>query len=188
MIVLVCTAFFIVSLLFGTSRGVLIRNWRRWRLNRNIDRQHVLRAIYELQEAAVSEPGTETTPVTLAELHRLRSWTMRRLKRALAAVRREELIEWSRDPVRLTRRGVLEAARITRQHRLWELYLIEHADVAPSRVDRDADAIEHVLEPEIVHELEVLLDRQRREVPRNPHCLTDAEPLNLDSRAETPSP
>ena len=45
----------------------------------------------------------------------------------------------------LTAQGMTEAARLVRQHRLWELYLITHAEIAPSHVDRDADAIEHVL-------------------------------------------
>ena len=55
-----------------------------------------------------------------------------------------------------------------------ELYLITHADIAPSRVDRDADDIEHVLEPEIVEELELLLERQRPAVPNSPHALLNA--------------
>ena len=75
------------------------------------------------------------------------------------------------DEIALTPRGLEEAARLTRQHRLWEMYLITHADVAPSRVDRDADAIEHVLEPELVAELEALLDKSRATVPASPHEL-----------------
>jgi manganese/zinc/iron transport system permease protein len=53
------------------------------------------------------------------------------------------------------------------------LFLIHHADIAPSRVDRDADDIEHVLEPEIVDELERLLDQPpvHFDVPRDPHRL-----------------
>ena len=39
--------------------------------------------------------------------------------------------------------GVQRAARLVHDHRLWELYLITHADVAPSKVDRDADRTHH---------------------------------------------
>jgi manganese/zinc/iron transport system permease protein len=52
------------------------------------------------------------------------------------------------------------------------LYLIQHADIAPTHVDRDADAIEHVLEPQIVAELEELLQRQQPGIPRSPHDLS----------------
>ena len=47
-------------------------------------------------------------------------------------------------------------ARITRNHRLWERYLIKYADIAPSHVDRDADLVEHILGAELVSELETL--------------------------------
>ena len=57
------------------------------------------------------------------------------------------------------------------QHRLWELYLIHHADIAPSMVDRDADTIEHVLSPRMIAELESLLRQQQApgEVADSPH-------------------
>lgn len=81
--------------------------------------------------------------------------------------------------VYLTKAGLDEAARLTRQHRLWELFLITYADIAPSRVDRDADAIEHVLEPEIVAELEELLRQERGEagLPASPHGWDRGGPL-----------
>jgi manganese/zinc/iron transport system permease protein len=60
---------------------------------------------------------------------------------------------------------------VARNHRLWELYLVTHADIAPSHVDRDADAIEHVLEPRVVEELEALLGQEQppTAVPPSPH-------------------
>jgi manganese/zinc/iron transport system permease protein len=87
------------------------------------------------------------------------------------------LVEWrDAERVALTQPGLEEAARLTHQHRLWELYLINYADTAPSQVDRDADALEHVLEPEVILRLESLL-KQRRSlegIPDSPHDLTAA--------------
>ena len=40
---------------------------------------------------------------------------------------------------------------------LWEMYLITHADIAPSHVDHSADMIEHVLGGELVAKLEAEL-------------------------------
>ena len=81
-------------------------------------------------------------------------------------------------PVRLTPAGAAQALQIVRNHRLWELYLIEHAEVATSRVDRGADRIEHVLEPELVAELEAQLDRQTDStvVAASPHALAPEAP------------
>ena len=55
--------------------------------------------------------------------------------------------------------GIIKSKRVTRNHRLWEVYLINYADVAPSHVDRDADMIEHILGNEMVAKLEVLLNQ-----------------------------
>jgi manganese/zinc/iron transport system permease protein len=73
--------------------------------------------------------------------------------------------------LRMSEAGFGEAARITRNHRLWELYLVTHADIAPSHVDRDADMVEHVLGADLVRQLEEEL-RARDSwapVPESPH-------------------
>jgi manganese/zinc/iron transport system permease protein len=83
----------------------------------------------------------------------------------------------------LTHAGFIEAARLTRQHRLWEMYLITYADVAPALVDRDADNIEHVLEPHVIDRLEDLLEEQELlfPVPSSPHDLGDSRASGLSS-------
>jgi manganese/zinc/iron transport system permease protein len=175
MIVLVCTGFFLLSMVIGPARGVLVRVLRRRRLNRAVDRQHLLRAIYELLEAARGlrlRQRVESAAIPIDDLLPKRSWPLARLKREIRRAQRAQLVESAGGRVRLTSAGLQEAARLTRQHRLWELYLIRYADIAPSHVDRDADAIEHVLEPEVIAELESLLEGQRAEVPASPHELT----------------
>ena len=87
----------------------------------------------------------------------------------------EGLIEFlsKEDEVLLTEAGLEAAKKVTRNHRLWELYLIEYADVAASRVDRDADAVEHVLGEKMVSMLESKLQSCRpveaSSVPVSPH-------------------
>ena len=75
----------------------------------------------------------------------------------------------------LTDSGALEARQIVRNHRLWELFLIRHADIAPNHVDRDADAIEHVLGNEMVAELETAL-LQDESIPTSPHAIEGVQP------------
>ena len=106
-------------------------------------------------------------------LRERRSWSAARLRRLLTNAAREGLIQHDGGrEIRLTERGAAEAQRIVRNHRLWELYLITHADIAPSHVDRDADQIEHVLDPELVADLEELLKAQARPgVPPSPHAV-----------------
>jgi manganese/zinc/iron transport system permease protein len=176
-IVLVCTGIFFVSLLFGTRRGVVSRWIEQYRLNRSVARQHLLRTMYELLEA---EQGHQTGAaldrrnVQISDLLNKRSWSASSVRRTIHRAVREREVFLQGDAVRFTPNGLQEAARLTRQHRLWELYLITYADVAPGNVDRDADAIEHVLEPAIVAELESLLQKRTTAVPASPHQLIEA--------------
>ncbi|HEX5103372.1 MAG TPA: iron chelate uptake ABC transporter family permease subunit [Pirellulaceae bacterium] len=172
MIVLVCAAFFVFSLIFGSARGVVIRGLRRARLNRNVERQHLLRAIYEALESSdrLSAGGLSLLPaVEIADLLPRRSWSQTQLLREIRRAERDRLVERAAGGVRLTQNGMGEAARLTRQHRLWELFLITHADIAASQVDRAADDIEHVLEPEVIAELESLLAKSAADIPASPH-------------------
>ena len=172
MIVLACTALFAVSMLCGSSRGVLVRVLRRQRLNRRIRKQHLLRGLFEVLEVESSQPEKERRQaVAWEQLLAKRSWSQTQLVGTVRAAEREGFVIGGTQGVRLTQAGYAEAARLTRQHRLWELYLITHADVAPGRVDRDADDIEHVLEPEVVDELEMLLEQEplKIAVPASPH-------------------
>jgi len=106
----------------------------------------------------------------------MRSWTDKQLRRALRHAQQQELLTFRDDEIRLTKAGRAEAARLTREHRLWELYLITHADVATGRVDREAERIEHVLEPALVAELEEMLNEGANAIPQSPHDLSDREP------------
>jgi manganese/zinc/iron transport system permease protein len=170
-IALAAAAMFTLSMLVAPQRG-LIASWHRARtLRRRILLENLLRALYELDEAAHrnQSDGRE------GELALKRSWTPSQLSRAIARARRLGLIEPGRGTITLTQAGATAAAGIVRRHRLWELFLIEQAAIAPDHVDRDADAIEHVLPPDLLAQLEARLmelGRQPRPVPPSPHAIS----------------
>jgi manganese/zinc/iron transport system permease protein len=79
----------------------------------------------------------------------------------------------------LTELGHRDALRLTRNHRLFEQFLVTHAELAPSHVDRSADFVEHVLSPEMIAQLEAELAAAGRlprhlGVPRSVHPLGSA--------------
>ena len=75
--------------------------------------------------------------------------------------------------LQLTEEGRQAARDVVRRHRLWETYLITHADVAPGVVDLSADRIEHVLDPDLIRRLELkLADQTSKGLPGSPHDLT----------------
>lgn len=167
-IVVTAAAIFILSMFFGTKRGILVRSLEHWRHNRSMDHQHLLRALYELTEHL---PAGSSTHVKRSDLLNMRSWSDWRLGRALRRAQRDELITHdARSYWALTEAGHIDAMRMVRNHRLWEMYLITHAAIAPSHVDRDADMIEHVLGPVMVAQLEKLL-ADKPTVPDSPHLI-----------------
>ncbi len=175
-VVVVAGLVFAVSLIFGSARGLLVRLHAHLRLSGRVARQHLLRALYELSESAAAggPPGLPPVPVRLAVLRRERGWSPQRLHRVLRAALRDGLVERAgSDSYRLTERGAAAAWRIVRNHRLWELFLIAHADIAPSHVDRDADEVEHVLSPQLIAELEQQLAGTHPDLaaPDSPHHL-----------------
>ena len=169
-IVLAATALFLVSLFAGPVRGLIPEGVRRLRLSRLVARQHVLRAMYEAAEARLpapesGEPGPALEP---AVLRRRRAFSPGRLRRELKRLARAGLAERAGGAWRLTPAGLDAARRVVRNHRLWELYLIHYADVAPSHVDRGADDVEHVLGEQLVRELERSTEATAP-VPPSPH-------------------
>lgn len=170
MIVLVAVGVFAVSMAFGSARGVIPRLLRHRRSARRVGRQHLLRAAYEQLETGPAA-GDLRSDMSLRSLEGRRAWSPSALRRIARRAEARGRVTLRDGRLRLTHAGVTEAERVVRNHRLWEAYLIHHADIAPSHVDREADAIEHVLDAEMVAELERIVEGGGGvRVPADPHA------------------
>jgi manganese/zinc/iron transport system permease protein len=159
---------FVLSIFFGKVRGVLPELFARRRLSRTILKQNLLRALYECEEAG----DLHNADTQWKYLMHTRGWSVRELSRAIRLLRRDQAIYRSPEGVwHFTETGRGQAARVTRNHRLWEVYLLEHADTAPAHVDHGADFIEHVLGDALVAELEDALPRHGKVVPDSVHVI-----------------
>jgi manganese/zinc/iron transport system permease protein len=169
-IVLSASLFFLVSLVFGSARGLVRLGVDRLHLTRKIMDENLLRDLHEWMETGRS--GHADGPGT-ADLRALRAWSPGPLRRTARRLRRRQLLHRDTDQrFRLTDGGREAAREVVRRHRLWETYLITHADVAPGVVDLSADRIEHVLEPELIRQLEATLaETTKKTLPPSPHAL-----------------
>lgn len=173
-IVIVAAVLFLISMLFAPVRGVIPRWVRQRHLRRKVDRQHLLRAAYEILEVETGDGPVVNEPFPLTALLAKRSWSPLQLRRILRIARHEDHLETAAPGlIRLSESGFGEASRATRNHRLWETYLIQYADIAPSHVDRDADMVEHILGAKLVRQLETYLSDHdlALPVPPSPHPL-----------------
>lgn len=169
--VVAATAVFAVSIVAAPRRGLVARAWRRITTSRRIGDENVLKTLYHLGEARGEWRATHTVPEMAARRRtpaRAMAGVLPRLARA-GWVERAGGGAW-----RLTPPGLDRARRIVRLHRLWEVYLTERLHLAADHVHDDAEAIEHVLTPELEAELEAVLAHP----PRDPH----ARPIPYEPR------
>jgi manganese/zinc/iron transport system permease protein len=176
-----------ISFVFGARRGLWVRWLEQRRVAVRVARQHLLRAVYEWCErqtrpvladrAAILERN-----IPLESLRAENHWSPARLRHLLRTGLRHGLLNWDNDggTCHLSPSGKIEARRVTRNHRLWETYLLHYADVAPQHIHHNADEIEHVIEPDIVNELEELLSakEERVLVPADPEITRRHSPGN----------
>ncbi|MCA9115051.1 MAG: metal ABC transporter permease [Planctomycetaceae bacterium] len=196
-IVLSGAVLFCLSLAFGTERGLVWQAVHHRRTTRRVDRQHLLRAVYEIIEQQPEpgeqgsrygegekpdrphpEPDIRHRPVNRAQLQNCRRWVPARLERSLKQSIREGMLEpVGADAWQLTEDGAVSAQRIVRNHRLWEMYLISQVDIPPSHVDRDADDVEHFLPPDVIESLsrQFAASSPGGQIPASPHLLPPAE-------------
>lgn len=157
-IVLAAGTVFLLSLLVAPRNGALPRVWRRWRLQIRIEGDHLLEAAFEA--------GLETTDAAapvIARTRRERRWSLGFTALVLAFQRLEGRIcgKPLGNDQRITAEGLARGRIVDRNHRLWEAYLVTHADVAANHVDWSVDQVEHALDPELVARLEEVVAAER---------------------------
>ncbi len=177
-IVLSGSFLFIISMALGTRRGIIGRIRQQRRTRQRVGRHDLLRAVYEFLEPSLVDDVANLSkaltkhPVQFEQLLGMRSWSTARLRKLIRTAKRGDILRaGSNESLHLTEVGAIQSQNVVRNHRLWEIYLIEHADIAPSHVDRDADIIEHLLGPELMMELDGLLSQRypNMAVPSSPH-------------------
>lgn len=180
LIVLVAALLFFFSASLAPKRGLLARYLSFRSLQKKIRRQNFLRAVFELLEHRAPEktplrPERLSEPFLLGELLAESFLPGPEVRREAYAAESDGLLSLDGDRATLREEGARRAIEVVRNHRLWELYLINFADIAPSHVDTSADRIEHVLPEGTVRLLEDELRETHPEleavVPRSPHAI-----------------
>lgn len=160
-IVVVMTAIFSFSLIFAPTKGLFARKMRRIHFNKRIAEENLLRTFYKQGE----DKGVRIAPVEPSEILTHRQLSLGTLERSLHRLIKKGKIARHGDAYTLTAAGLIEAEKITRSHRLWELYLSHAVSIPPDHVHADAEEMEHILTDELVTKLEAELES----VKNDPH-------------------
>lgn len=150
--VVAVTTLFALSAAFAPERGMSARIFRRWRMSRRIAEENILRTLFKMHEVNPQGAAAQT------QLLHFRQFEFSKLERILGRLERRGYIRRVGDQVVLTERGLEVGKKITRRHRLWELYLTKNTAISSDHAHFDAEEIEHMLTPELeaqlLHELE----------------------------------
>ena len=140
------------SFLFAPERGFLKRFKNRRGTSIKIRDENVLKAIFQYNE---KNGGHDKLNLKLSasDFLTIREFQTNTLMKGLKSLIGQGYVNHLDDKYYLTESGKKESKRIVRLHRLWEQYLLKRTSIDTDHVHSGAEAIEHILTPEIEAEL-----------------------------------
>ncbi len=137
--------------LLAPERGWLARVLMRRALQLRIVREDILGALYRWRE----EFPSMATGISHAELSTRLDQRGAPMASAMKSLRRDKLITMGRDGrIMLTQEGSSQAAKIIRDHRLWERFLYDRVQLPADHVHATSSQLEHVTDDALRRELE----------------------------------
>lgn len=157
-VVVFLSLFALVSFLISPKSGLIFRYFARKKYLQKTHRDHLMKALYKANEEGKKGLAIE-------EIYQLFPYQKAETKRSIFNLIKVNYISQSQSFISLTEKGVSDAMRIVRLHRLWELYLNESMNIAPDHVHDSAEQLEHLITPE----LEALLEKRLNYPELDPH-------------------
>lgn len=153
-IIVVSSLIAFISFILGKEKGWLKLYLNQRQYSQKVNVENVLKIFFHIGEPESSffewrEKGDLISRRFIPE---------KVLKKSLSQLVGEGLVLNAEGKYRLTEKGYEQSVQIVRLHRLWELYLTQKMNIAEDHVHEDAEAIEHILTPEIQAELEHILE------------------------------
>ncbi len=156
-IVMVISLIAILSFFLAPQKGILVRWFKQKNFQTQMLEENILKLFYQLGEIN----GNFYTPRTVEQIMERRPFQDFRLRKGLIKLKRQGYLESTSQGWAYTQAGKTKGQRITKLHRLWELYLTEYLRIAPDHVHEDAETIEHIITPELEKRLEEKLEYPR---------------------------
>jgi manganese/zinc/iron transport system permease protein len=151
----------IFSFYFSPNRGIISRWLLTVRTRQRMLNENILKAMYKLEESSKTKVHSifEIIRDTGLDEKSVRKGVNRMIIKGLLKKNGNGIYEF-------TLNGRHYGQRITKLHRLWELYLTSQLRIRTDYVHDDAEAIEHFITPELEKELEALLNYPEKD-PHN---------------------
>ena len=138
-----------------SPRGLIAKQLQIALNRKKIKIENCLKSLYKVQfnEKRILES------VTAEELAHHLFLPSSKLEKTLKKLKRKHWVIHIGNSYCLTDKGKIEAERIIRIHRLWELYLEKYMALPPHLVHDSAESIEHVITPELERALTKIMGK-----------------------------
>jgi manganese/zinc/iron transport system permease protein len=165
-IVLILSLLAVFSFLFAPQKGIVARYFKQKRHKDRFLQENILKTLYHLGES----DKTFYQSHTVAEMQEKRFFDPKALQNALKKLKQQGYMLYENQQWKLSTEGFERGRRITKLHRLWEVYLTQYLHIAPDHVHDDAETMEHIITPELEQTLEKWLkypknDPHNTEIP-----------------------
>ena len=165
-IVVVISMIAVGSFFFAPKKGIISKEIQQNKNKNKILEDNILKLFYHLSEGKKDFYAGRSVSDMMEKRHMEEGLLQKGLQRLI----KKGLIVKKNDRWQLTGEGKTKGQRVVKLHRLWELYLTSHLQIAPDHVHEDAETIEHVITPEIEKALEKLLkypaiDPHKEDIP-----------------------
>lgn len=161
LMVLAASLLFALAFFLSPRHGVLPRARRVWQRRRRTQAENLLRTLWGIMENR-GGGKVDTRADRRFGVYDVAATRQESPAQVRTLWRRAAGFGWvepaSADPMIVTDDGLEEARRVVRNHRLWELFLTQEAQLAADHVHADAEHIEHVLPKDVLRRLEQMLD------------------------------
>jgi manganese/zinc/iron transport system permease protein len=161
-IVIVICLFTFIALLFAPKNGLVMRYYRIICFRYTCVQENLLKALWKKERQ-------------FDELQKLTGLSTVWLFLLLLRLRILGLVAKNDAQYVLSNVGKTRGDRIVRLHRLWEVYLVEYLGLGVERVHKSAEEMEHIITPQIEHELTILLNNPKYDPHKQPIPLASNE-------------
>lgn len=152
-VVMVLSIITLLSFVLSPKKGILSSYLKAQKNKSKILHENILKAIYQYHERKQLQ-NTLHLFLPASEIVGVRLFDTGKLQKGLKKLEKYGFIKKENNQFQLTPQGIVESKRIVRLHRLWEQYLLKRTSIDMSHVHAGAEAIEHILSPELEKELE----------------------------------
>lgn len=143
----------IISIIVAPKKGLIAKLLRHQKNKQKILLENILKTMYVFHEKKNLEKEL-SEQINRIDLLEERNFDTSKLNKGIRLLVYQGLLLENKGLISLTENGKKESRRIVRLHRLWEQYLLKRTTIDAEHVHSGAEAIEHVLSPEIERELE----------------------------------